>query len=100
MTENDYRIFNNEFLPYIKNLVDDYQVGIPESRDSEVLSLFAVMFKQMGSILNDFLQNVVFGLCSSTLEMIKQDMQQYPEFREGFFRLVQNIIKNCTDGYF
>jgi len=100
MIENDYRIFNKEFLPYIKNLVDDYQVGIPESRDSEVLSLFAVMFKQMGSILNDFLQNVVFGLCSSTLEMIKQDMQQYPEFREGFFRLVQNIIKNCTDGYF
>ena len=73
MTENEknFGIFNVEFLPTIKNLVDDYQVGTPESRDSEVLSLFAVMFKRMGSMLNDFLHNVVFGLCQSTLEMIK-----------------------------
>jgi len=30
--------------------------------------------------------------------MIMNDFLQYPEFREGFFKLVQNIIVNCTQG--
>jgi hypothetical protein len=54
----------------------------------------------MGGMLNDFLHKVVFSLCQCTLDMIKQDDVSYPEFREGFFRLVMNIIKKCTDGYF
>ena len=32
------------------------------------------------------------------VEMIMNDFIQYPEFREGFFKLVQNIIKHCTQG--
>ena len=32
--------------------------------------------------------------------MIKNDAQSYPEFRAGFFKLIQNIIKHCTQGYF
>lgn len=51
-------------------------------------------------MLSDFLHKVVFSLCQCTLDMIKQDDVSYPEFREGFFKLVMNIIKKCTDGYF
>jgi len=53
--ENNYHVFNTEFLPTLKGLVDDYQQGTPESRDAEVLTLFATMFKQLGHQMNDFL---------------------------------------------
>lgn len=32
--------------------------------------------------------------------MIQADTTTFPEFREGFFRLVMNIIKHCAAGLF
>lgn len=32
--------------------------------------------------------------------MIKDDYISFPEFREGFFSLVENIVKHCTGGLF
>lgn len=32
--------------------------------------------------------------------MIQNDYQSFPEFREGFFTLVENIVKHCTQGLF
>jgi hypothetical protein len=32
--------------------------------------------------------------------MIKHDYISYPEFREGYFLLVQNIVKHCTQPMF
>ena len=52
---NEFTTFNVEFLPTLKNLVDDYQVSDPNSRDPEVLMLFATMLKKMGDMLSGFL---------------------------------------------
>jgi hypothetical protein len=32
--------------------------------------------------------------------MIKDDFILFPEFREGCFKLVENIVKHCTAGLF
>ena len=32
--------------------------------------------------------------------MIKDDTISYPEFRQYFFKLIQNMIKHCTTGCF
>lgn len=32
--------------------------------------------------------------------MIKADTTSFPEFRDGFFRLIMNIIKHCSNGLF
>lgn len=45
---NDFTHFRQFFLPQLKNLIDDYQMGAPQTRDPEVLQLFATMFKHMG----------------------------------------------------
>jgi len=60
--------------------------------------LFATMMKQEGNMLAGFLNQILFGLCQSTLDMISGDFISYPEFREGFFKLVHNIIMHCTQG--
>lgn len=53
---NDFTIFNQEFLPTLQNLVDDYQLNDHNARDPEVLHLFATMLKKMGEALSGFLQ--------------------------------------------
>lgn len=98
--ENDYTNFNNSILPTLKELVNDYMQSHPNARDSEVLMLFATMIKRQGEALSDFLSHMIYGLVESTLEMIKNDFICFPEFREGFFKLVEMIIKHCTTGYF
>jgi exportin-1 len=83
-------------LPTLKNLVDDYQANDPNARDPEVLMLFATMLKKMGDMLSGFLQSILYNLCQTTLDMVKHDYISYPEFREGFFTLVEKIVKHCT----
>ena len=48
----------------------------------------------MAQALNLILNN----LCQPTLNMIQGDHISYPDFREGFFKLVHNIITHCTQG--
>lgn len=45
---NDYSIFNQEMLPTLQTLVMDYQQSDPNSRDPEVLNLFATLLKKQG----------------------------------------------------
>jgi hypothetical protein len=68
-------------LPTLQELVNDYKNAYLDARDPEVLGLFSILFKKMGEMLQSFLKEVVFGLCESTLEMIKNDTVSYPEFR-------------------
>lgn len=81
-------------------MVQDYQDSNPDSRDPETMMLFATIFKKEGQHLSPFLAQILIGLCQPTLDMIKHDFTQYPEFREPFFKLVQNIINHCTQGMF
>ena len=58
------------------------------------------MMKHMGENLAEFLPAILQTLCASTLNEIQNDFLTFPEFREGFFKLVMNIIKHCTNGLF
>ena len=75
-------------------------MGHVDARDPEVLHLFSTMIKHMGEMLHNELPIIYDGLCASTLAVVQSDFQLYPDFREGFFSLVMNVIKHCTQGLF
>jgi len=62
--------------------------------------LFSLLLKKLGEFLSPSLPQVMIGLCDSTLDMIKNDTVSYPEFRQNFFKLIQNMIKHCLLGLF
>jgi len=63
--------------------------------------LFATIIKKDSSFFDpQSLKVVLDSLIKSTLEMIKDDFISFPEFREGFFRLVNNVISYCTESFF
>mmetsp|Transcript_18849 Transcript_18849/g.32204 ORF Transcript_18849/g.32204 Transcript_18849/m.32204 type:complete len:203 (+) Transcript_18849:747-1355(+) len=97
-TEVNFETFNANFLPSLQEMVQDYTVSDPNARDPETLMLFATILSKEGDQLSMFLPNIVYGLCEPTLEMIKNDFSQFPEFREPKFKLIQSMIANCTGG--
>lgn len=96
--ESDFSFFNQQFLPSLQVMVQDYQQSIPETRDPEVLLLFATILKKQGDFMSQFLENILQGLCQPTLDVIMHNFYDYPDFREPFFKLVHNIVNHCTSG--
>lgn len=80
--------------------MEDFAQNDPNARDPEVLHLFATMMKKIGETLSGYLQQIIISLGDSTLIMIKDDFISHPEFREGCFTLVEEIVKHCTSGLF
>jgi len=99
-TDKSFTVFYQQFLPSLKLLIDDYKANAQDARDPEVLHLFSTMIKHMGESLHNELPVIYDGLCASTLAVIQNEFQLYPDFREGFFTLVMNMIKHCTQGLF
>lgn len=99
-TDSSYTVFYQQFLPSLKMLIDDYRQNVPDARDPEVLHLFSTIIKRMGGQLMSELPVIYEGLCVSTLEVVQNEFQLYTDFREGFFTLVMNIVKHCTQGLF
>ena len=98
--EEDFTYFNQNFLPTLQAMIEDFSQSDPNARDPETLMLFAIILKKEGQHLENFLSPILIHLCQPTLQMIMNDLISFPEFREGFFKLVQNIIKYCTQGLF
>ena len=94
--ETDFTLFNAHFLPPLQNIVLDYTQSDPQARDPEALMLFATVLKKEGRYIEGFLPTILESLCQPTLEMIMNDFDSFPDFREPFFKLVHNIINHCT----
>ena len=54
----------------------------------------------MGDRLINELPVIYEGLCEPTLSVVQNEFQLYPDFRAGFFTLVLNVVKHCTQGLF
>jgi exportin-1 len=86
--EEDFTYFNQNFLPTLQAMIEDFSQSDPNARDSETLMLFAIILKKEGQHLENFLNPILIQLCQPTLQMIMNDLISFPEFREGFFKLV------------
>ena len=96
--EINFSDFHKNFMPSLVQLMEDYSNSDPHARDPETLMLFAIILKKDGQTMaqNDSLTAILTNLCQPTLNMIQVDYQSFPDFREGFFKLVHNIITHCT----
>ena len=95
-TEN-LQYFSQNFLPTLRALKSDFQSNDQNARDPEVLELFATLLSKLGPDLQPFMDQILVHLLSPTLNMIANDFNSFPEFREGFFQLVKSIVMYCAD---
>uniref|UniRef100_A0A6G3MFP6 Exportin-1 (Trinotate prediction) n=1 Tax=Henneguya salminicola TaxID=69463 RepID=A0A6G3MFP6_HENSL len=93
--ENLDSITSRYFLPIVEVIFSEYAASPPVTRESEVLVLAAACINTLKSRLNEHIVHIFRHLFDSTLLMINQDHQEYPEHRIAFFKLIEAITTHC-----
>eukprot|EP00164_Ancoracysta_twista_P001438 GFYU01001874.1.p1 GENE.GFYU01001874.1~~GFYU01001874.1.p1 ORF type:complete len:1068 (-),score=427.51 GFYU01001874.1:237-3440(-) len=90
-----------EFIPPLLDpVLGDYHRNIPAARDPEVLSLFACIINRMQAAITTEVPRIMEVVFDSTLSMITQNFEEYPEHRLNFFMLLRAINHHCFDAFF
>ncbi|GAW01679.1 hypothetical protein LENED_003287 [Lentinula edodes] len=89
-------VVNENFIPLLLDAVlGDYQRNIAAARDAEVLNLMSDVVRCLGSLITPQVPPILSAVLEPTLEMITQDLTEYPDHRLYFFHLLRMIILNC-----
>lgn len=85
-----------EMVPQmIDPILNDYQRSVPDARDAEVLSLFAMVIQQFGMEMQQEVPRIFESVFECTLTMITANFEDYPEHRLNLFVMLQAITKHC-----
>mmetsp|Transcript_15108 Transcript_15108/g.50989 ORF Transcript_15108/g.50989 Transcript_15108/m.50989 type:complete len:1084 (-) Transcript_15108:130-3381(-) len=94
------RIVAHFVPPLVDYVLADYQSNHPETRDPEVLSVFAAIIRRAGDSITDQVPRVLGAVFECTLAMITTNMEDYPEHRINFFNLLKEINHHCFRAFF
>ncbi|GJQ08532.1 hypothetical protein GpartN1_g323.t1 [Galdieria partita] len=88
--KSERKVVDSEFIqPLLEPILGDYYRNIPEAREPETLSLFAVITSYMGEMIPVSTVRYIFkSLFNVTLEMIKNNFEDFPDSRYNLFRLL------------
>ncbi|KAJ4470240.1 CRM1 C terminal-domain-containing protein [Lentinula aciculospora] len=88
-------VYENFIPPLLDAVLGDYERNVASARDAEVLNLMSDVVRCLGSLITPQVTPILSAVLEPTLEMITQDLTEYPDHRLYFFRLLRMIILNC-----
>lgn len=81
--------------PLTEPVLADYHNSIPDAREPAVLSLFSTVVKYMKGDLSNSAVTVIFkSLFGVTLDMIKNNFEDFPDARINFFILLRSVSQH------
>lgn len=87
-------VLNQVVNPMSETVLQDYASSPPEARDSEVLSLFATIIEFTGGLPLPAVRLLFRSLFACTLDMIKNNFEDFPDARLHFFKLLRVIAQH------
>lgn len=84
-------IVNNMATPLLNAVLSDYRTNVPDAREAEVLHCINTLVLRVGKIVPDMVLNVLENVFECTLDMINKTMNDYPDHRVEFFKLLRTI---------
>lgn len=90
-------VLENFVPPLFDAVLFDYQRNCPAAREPKVLSLLSIIVTQLHSSINGEVIRILDAVFACTLDMINRDMQEYPEHRTNFFKLLYALNHECFD---
>jgi len=88
-------VMQNIIPPLLEHVLGDYERNVEPARDAEVLSVMASIVGKMGKLITEQVPAILQHVFECTLNMINKDFSEYPEHRDGFFRLIRAINQHC-----
>ena len=86
--------------PLVDYVLTDYQNNHPQTRDPEVLSVFAAIIRKAGDPITDQVPKILGAVFECTLAMITTNMEDFPEHRINFYTLLKEINQKCFRAFF
>jgi len=99
-SEEIQRIVTQVVPPLVDYVLEDYKNNHPETRDPEVLSVFATIIRKAGEPMTDQVPRILGAVFECTLAMITTNMEDYPEHRINFYMLLKEINQKCFRAFF
>lgn len=94
--DQDKELVFSKFLPPLMDpVLDDYARGVPDAREPEVLMLFAAFINKLQLMMVPGVPRIFESVFQCTLEMINKNLQDYPDHRSAFFKLLRSINKSA-----
>lgn len=84
--------------PLLEAVLIDYKNNVPDAREPEVLSLMTIMTERLDQLMAVHMAQIFDALFECTLDMIKENFEDYPEHRKNFFMFLQAVNKHCFAG--
>lgn len=85
-----------QFVPQMLDpILGDYARNIPDAREPEVLSLFAVIINKLGPLMEQHVSKIFEAVFECTLQMITRNFEDFPDHRLKFFGLLRAITNHC-----
>ena len=96
----DPKLVRENFLPpLLSAILLDYNKNVAEAREPEVLSCVTAIVEKLEYSATDDVPQILESLFECTLDMINKDLEQYPEHRINFFRMLYSINKHCFNAF-
>ena len=96
----DPKLVRENFLPpLLSAILLDYNKNVAEAREPEVLSCVTAIVEKLEYSATDDVPQILDSLFECTLDMINKDLEQYPEHRINFFRMLYSINKHCFNAF-
>ena len=97
---DDIQIIQNEMLNSLGLLIQTYNNSHINNKDPNILLLFSSVLEKLQNNNPDVVNTIWKYLCVSTLQLIKNDFQSFPEHRMNFFILLKSLISNSFESLF
>ena len=97
---DDVQIIQNEMLNFFGNLIQTYNNNHINNKDPNMLVLFSSVLEKLKNNNPEVVSTIWNFLCVSTLQLIKNDFQSFPEHRMNFFILLKSLISNSFESLF
>jgi exportin-1 len=97
---DDVQIIQNEMLKSFGTLIQTYNNNHINNKDPNLLLLFSSVLVKLKNNNPDVVTTIWNYLCVSTLQLIKDDFQSFPEHRMNFFILLKSLISNSFESLF
>lgn len=84
-------VANNIAPVLLEAVLTDYRTNVPDAREAEVLHCMNTLVQRIGRISDSLVLAVLENVFECTLDMINKTMNDYPEHRVEFFKLLRTI---------
>ena len=97
---DDVQLIQNDMLPSFGKLIETYNNNHVNNKDPNMLLLFSAILEKIQNKNPEVVATIWKLLSSSTIQLIKNDYESYPEHRMNFFILLKSLISNSFESLF